>query len=930
MGTIRIDFGSRGGARANKELRSFNDQLARTIDLQGKLRGGLGFESLDSSQVKRLTQELGKLEAQSNQALKAGGNLTELGIAIKSALVDVAVDALRTLTTAIASFVSDSLQVSDSFRGFDVALESVFGSAQAASQELDFLRATVNQFGGDIQGATQQYISLSAAAREAGVDQGAVREVFTETSRVLGIFGKSAEESNLTLNALSQIASKGVVSMEELRQQLGEQLPVAFGATARGLGITTAQLNELVASGELTAAEFFPAFAAGLRDIQGEIDPSVLAVQRFNNQITEIQRGIGNALTPLRTAITEFTASIFTEAGSNFQGFDPILEAANRLNIALNENPLVIQRLGQAIGDLANIAVEEFGEIIDAVTVFVSDAENIEAIQLAIENLGAALSFLGETVSFVVALTNTIVDLDKAVNGIDPDEGNPLVNFLRRVNPLFNTAIKSAEILTLRLQQLGILKIPALEDLQSGLSQGIDEATAALENFGEVAENLPSSDVSVGPTPEELTAQKKQAELALEDEIFSREQANERELFEQKQAGEAEIAEFKRNAESDIEDRKRDVEREVNQIKLEGEQSIEDLKIANERQLEQQRDQALDRLQEKERRLQEELQADEERFRERLAGLEQTADREVALRTAENPREERDLRRRFAEEDREANIREEVEAELGIQQLKDQQEDQRRRKELENEQLIADERQKIDDQFNDAKLAFERDILNPAKIALEEQVTDARAALLEERVLPAEIKLQEDLQVKKFDLEQALDGEKRRLEDDLTDYKKEKQNEINDLVFEGGEAAGNEIRNAAADAKEILESSNVTISGAQSGGASNIQQFRAGGTIQPYTPIAKVHKDEYIGTGKNYATVISQARSRAIDATALMQSRRMAADNARIMNAMAQEIRGLRADIAKRQVPRLDQTIISNGVQAAPPREVAQLWDVRF
>ena len=40
--------------------------------------------------------------------------------------------------------------------------------------------------------------------------------------------------------------------MEELRQQLGEALPTALGATALGMGRTTAELTKLIESGSVS------------------------------------------------------------------------------------------------------------------------------------------------------------------------------------------------------------------------------------------------------------------------------------------------------------------------------------------------------------------------------------------------------------------------------------------------------------------------------------------------------------------------------------------------------------------------------------------------------------------------------------------------------------------------------------------------------
>lgn len=76
------------------------------------------------------------------------------------------------------------------------------------------------------------------------------------------------------------------VSMEELRQQLGDAVPGALSLTAQGLGVTDAQLIKLVESGQLAARDFFPAFTKGLQTLQGETDGVRQTWERFKNVLT--------------------------------------------------------------------------------------------------------------------------------------------------------------------------------------------------------------------------------------------------------------------------------------------------------------------------------------------------------------------------------------------------------------------------------------------------------------------------------------------------------------------------------------------------------------------------------------------------------------------------------------------------------------------
>lgn len=66
-------------------------------------------------------------------------------------------------------------------------------------------------------------------------------------------FGGSSESLKRASIAIQQMAGKGVVSMEELRQQLGEAVPTAMQAMAEGMGLSMQELSKKVATGTVAA-----------------------------------------------------------------------------------------------------------------------------------------------------------------------------------------------------------------------------------------------------------------------------------------------------------------------------------------------------------------------------------------------------------------------------------------------------------------------------------------------------------------------------------------------------------------------------------------------------------------------------------------------------------------------------------------------------
>lgn len=142
------------------------------------------------------------------------------------------------------------------------SLTQVTGSAETAARQIDFLRNLSQEAGVSISAIQEPFGRFVASMSAAGISLQTTNQAFSSVTKAAGVLGLSAEETGGALLALSQMASKGKVSMEELSSQLGERLPAVLATTAKGLGLSTAELTKLVESGKLLAdEEFFAAFA---------------------------------------------------------------------------------------------------------------------------------------------------------------------------------------------------------------------------------------------------------------------------------------------------------------------------------------------------------------------------------------------------------------------------------------------------------------------------------------------------------------------------------------------------------------------------------------------------------------------------------------------------------------------------------------------
>lgn len=176
-------------------------------------------------------------------------------------------------------------------------LQAVSGSAEKAAEDMDFVRRMAGAAGADVVETGRAFLGLTAATKGTAVEGEVTRQVFEAVTVSMARAGKSSAETSNALTALAQMAGKGKVQMEELRGQLGEALPGALNAAAKGLGITTKELTDLVEQGQITAQDLFPALTKGLNDLYG----SAGGAQTLAQEITNVK----NAFTDMAANIGE-------------------------------------------------------------------------------------------------------------------------------------------------------------------------------------------------------------------------------------------------------------------------------------------------------------------------------------------------------------------------------------------------------------------------------------------------------------------------------------------------------------------------------------------------------------------------------------------------------------------------------------------------
>ena len=137
-----------------------------------------------------------------------------------------------------------------------IALSGVSRDQADYEKNLSSITSLSNQFLIPLKDTTQQYTKLQASVVGAGMQSKVTETVFKGISAATLATGGSIEDLNASLRATAQVFSKGKVSAEELRQQIGERLPGAFTIFASSIGKTPQELDKALEDGKVTLEDF--------------------------------------------------------------------------------------------------------------------------------------------------------------------------------------------------------------------------------------------------------------------------------------------------------------------------------------------------------------------------------------------------------------------------------------------------------------------------------------------------------------------------------------------------------------------------------------------------------------------------------------------------------------------------------------------------
>lgn len=195
-------------------------------------------------------------------------------------------------------FVFDSLvHELDKIQGFNAIMLVSTKNAQEAAATYDFLRATADRLGVQFDAVASNYAKLVAAIPDGNNKMQIAESVFLGIAEAARTLHASNQDTQLMFYAVTQMAAKGTVSMEELRRQLAEKLPGALQIAARAAHATEAEFIAAVSKGSVDSVKFLQFFGDELQRTFGESSAKAstsvsAAINRLTNVWTDFVKGV--------------------------------------------------------------------------------------------------------------------------------------------------------------------------------------------------------------------------------------------------------------------------------------------------------------------------------------------------------------------------------------------------------------------------------------------------------------------------------------------------------------------------------------------------------------------------------------------------------------------------------------------------------------
>ncbi|MGL4883098.1 MAG: tape measure protein, partial [Waterburya sp.] len=257
--------------------------------------------------LKAYEVEVQKLESQvraKTEGRKLGGKI--LDILKDVVIVGFGIKAIRGLIQGTFGILGEIIQSQlldlrtlinkgIEFQQLKIKLSFITPDGQSPIGYLESIKTKANSSGVDLTQYANNIVAFDRATLNTPI-AGQSQDIYERFSK--GLAGMPRESQQNALIAVTQIAAKGKVSLEELNGQLSETMPGALSSAAKAMGVTNGELIKMVANGDVLSEDLLPKLAQQLEieslpKLASSIDSGAFALNELNNEFTIFQGQLG-------------------------------------------------------------------------------------------------------------------------------------------------------------------------------------------------------------------------------------------------------------------------------------------------------------------------------------------------------------------------------------------------------------------------------------------------------------------------------------------------------------------------------------------------------------------------------------------------------------------------------------------------------------
>lgn len=291
--------------------------------------------SVDSTQVGKARAELDKLPASANRAESSVGKMGNTFAKVGGILA-----------TAIS--VREVVRAAEQYTNLTNRLRLVTeGSEQLAFAQASVMRAAQETYQ-PLEVTAEVYQRIAQNAKTLGLNFADVESITKTVSRTIALSGADTQAASGAMRQFGQALASGSLRGDELNSIL-EGTPALAQAIARGLGVTTGQLRQMGADGELTADKIIRGLQSQEAEVAAlsttlEVTAAQAATTFFNSLVGVIgkldeasgaSKGFASAVLELSGALDRFSSGefmdFFRDSKQTAEGFN------NEISVTLSQ-----------------------------------------------------------------------------------------------------------------------------------------------------------------------------------------------------------------------------------------------------------------------------------------------------------------------------------------------------------------------------------------------------------------------------------------------------------------------------------------------------------------------------------------------------------------------------------------------------------------